>query len=306
MKRNKLVRKGVCSLLLCSLLLCAGAQSAAAYEYNKEGKKAKKASGNKEVHLDEGSEYHAYMLLTVQESWVFRGRFFEKGQGIDFKHFDQLATSLNVSKPKPLGGKFEDAVIAGNGRYTVKLTDINGLLSEGSNSASLAILGFTTDIPFDQGIAINHVQVRMDGLDKGMQSGEDVYYDKDDKKDPGLITVELANVWQEECQNPLNLALAQDSIEISFDVTGFSYDNPDAGELDAEEPIQTTAGNDITEDTTGNADVSDQAADGTEAPDQAGTEENAEGTSFPLWPVVGGVVVIIVIIVIVMMVRKKD
>ncbi len=305
MKRYKMIKKSVCGLLLCSLLVCAGSQGAAAYEYNKEGKKAKKAAGNQEVHLDEGTEYHAYMLLTVQESWVFRGRFFEKGQGIDFKHFDKLVTSLDVSKPKPLGGKFEDAVIAGNGHYTVKLTDINGMLSEGSNNAALEILGFTTDIPYDQGIAINNVKVVMDGMDKGMQSGEDVYYDKDDKEDPGLITVELVNAWQEECQNPLNLALAQDSIEISFDVTGFSYVNPNVARKIDEEPVQTIAGDDSIDDTTDDADISDQAADSAETTDRTAAE-NENGSSIPVWPIVGAVVVVIVIIAIVMMVRKKN
>lgn len=305
MKLYKRMRKGIYGLLLCSLLVCAGSQSAAAYKYNKEGKKAKKAAGNQEVHLDEGTEYHAYMLLTVQESWVFRGRFFEKGQGTDYKHFDKLVTSLNVSEPKPLGGKFEDAVISGNGHYTVKLTGINGMLSEGSNSAALAILGFTTDIPYDQGIAINNVKVMMDGMDKGMQSGEDVYYDKDDKEDPGLITVELVNVWHEECQNPLNLALAQDSIEISFDVTGFSYVNPNVARQIDEEPVQTTTVDDSIDDTTDDAGVSDQAADNTETPDQTAAG-NENGSSIPVWPIVGAVVVVIVIIAIVMMVRKKN
>lgn len=227
---KKLVKKslGVLAAGLIAASMTTGVAFATTYSYNDAGKKAKEAAAQKEIHLDKGTEYHAYMLITAQESWVYRSRFFEKDQGVDSENFNQLVTSLNVDDPIPVGGKFEDAVIAGNGHYTLKLTGINGKLAEGSNAAALAILGFTTDIPYDQGIQFDNVNVKIDGVDKGTRKGSDVYYDKDDKTEPGLCTVELVNTWHDECQNPLNLALAQNSVEISFDVTGFNYDNPKA------------------------------------------------------------------------------
>ena len=70
-------------------------------------------------------------------------------------------------------------------------------------------------------------------MDKGTRKGDEIYYDKDDIKDPGLITVELVNSWHDECQNKMGLLLPRDSVEISFDVSGFNYDNPDAVETPA-------------------------------------------------------------------------
>ena len=70
-------------------------------------------------------------------------------------------------------------------------------------------------------------------MDKGTRKGDEIYYDKDDIKDPGLITVELVNSWHDECQNKMGLLPPRDSVEISFDVSGFNYDNPDAVETPA-------------------------------------------------------------------------
>lgn len=256
--------------------------TANAYDYNEQGKAAKKAAENKEINLDEGGEYHAYMLITAQESWVYRSRFFEKGQGVDFENYNQLVTSLNGADNAPLGGSFEDAVIAGNGHYTLKLTGIAGKLSTGAEStAALGILGFTTDIPYDQGITFDNVNVKIDGMDKGTRSGSDVYYDKDDLLEPGLCTVELVNDWHEECKNPLALSLAQDTIEISFDVSGFNYDNPNAVKQE-EAPTEIPAAN--------------SAEQG---------KSDAGNDSFPVLPIVGGLVVIIIVAGIIIYVRKK-
>lgn len=280
---RKIIKKCVSGILAAIVSIGAITNTAYAYEYNEQGKAAKQAAENKEINLDKGGEYHAYMLITVQESWVFRSRFFEAGQGVDFDNYNQLVTSLNGADNTPLGGSFEDAVITGNGHYTLKLTDIGGKLSTGAeDKASLAILGFTTDIPYNQGITFDNVNVIIDGIDKGTRSGEDVYYDKDDSLDPGLCTVELANIWHDECKNPLSLSLAQDTIEISFDVSGFNYDNPNA--VKQEETVSATPAEDSTEQS------------------KTDTDDN----SFPILPLAGGLIVIIIIAAgIIIYVKKK-
>lgn len=225
------------ALSMASVLGMSSVNASAAGELNDAGKAAKAAAKKGEIHLDEGTEYHAYLLFQAVESWVGRDRFFTKKQGVDYDHFDTLWTSLKSDKLIPLeGAKVEDAVIKGNGHYTVKVTGIDGRCTAevaGTDPAEYGILGFTTDIPYDQGVTIDNVSVKSDGVDRGKRSGDEVYYDKDDIKDPGLITVELANSWHDECKNPLGLTLPQDSVEIGFDVKGFNYDNPDAVEATA-------------------------------------------------------------------------
>lgn len=197
--------------------------TASAVDVNEEGKAAAKA----ELKLDEGQEYHAYILFQAQNSWVYRGKFWEADKGPSSENWDKLFTSLNVTTPIVVDGIVEDTVIKGNGHYTVRLSGLNGSPSAGADNAEFGILGFSTDIPKNETIKFDNINVRIDGVDKGTVTGDDVYYDKDDIADPGLITVEVFNAWHEECKN-LSLTLPNDTVEISFDVSGFQYDNPNA------------------------------------------------------------------------------
>lgn len=197
--------------------------TASAVDVNEEGKAAAKA----ELKLDEGQEYHAYVLFQAQNSWVYRGKFWEADKGPSSENWDKLFTSLNVTTPIVVDGIVEDTVIKGNGHYTVRLSGLNGSPSAGADNAEFGILGFSTDIPKNETIKFDNINVRIDGVDKGTVTGDDVYYDKDDIADPGLITVEVFNAWHEECKN-LSLTLPNDTVEISFDVSGFQYDNPNA------------------------------------------------------------------------------
>lgn len=270
-KTMKKVLAGIMALALTLSAVPAGVQAA---DVNKEGKAAAKA----DLVLDEGKEYHAYALFTASNSWVFRGRFFEKNNGLHFKYWDKMVTSLDRTEAEPVDGKITDTVIKGNGHYTVKIEDLNGSPSQGVNNAELGILGFTTDIPANDKIHFDNVTVKVDGIEKGTVTGDDVYYDKDDIEDPGLITVEVVNTWQEECKG-LTLQLPQDSVEISFDVTGFNYDNPDAVSRESDDAKNAS---------------SDAAAD---------TKTATKKSTFPIVPVV--VVVVIVGVAAVVIVTKK-
>lgn len=198
-------------------------QTASAADVNKEGK----AAATAELKLDEGQDYHAYILFQAQNSWVFRGKFWEADKGPSSENWDKLFTSLNVSTPIVVDGIVEDTIIKGNGHYIVRLSGLNGSPSAGADNAEFGILGFSTDIPKNETIKFDNINVRIDGVDKGTVTGDDVYYDIDDIADPGLITVEVFNAWHEECKN-LSLTLPNDTVEIGFDVSGFQYDNPNA------------------------------------------------------------------------------
>lgn len=94
---RKQIRKAAAVIAagMLSLTMAAGVMpnTASAAELNDAGKKAKKAAADGIVNLDEGSEYHAYLLFQARESWVGRAKFFEKNQGIDYEHWDELWTT---------------------------------------------------------------------------------------------------------------------------------------------------------------------------------------------------------------------
>lgn len=276
-KSRKLSCMLLAGLLSCAAVMGFASTAVQAANVNKEGAKAAKAS----LNLEEGAQYHAYILFSVQNSWVFRNKFFEKENGITYKHWNNLVTSLDLDEPKPVDGKIEDTVIAGNGHYTVKLTDLNGSPSAGATNAEFGILGFSTDIPDNDTIKFDNVKVKIDGIDKGGHSGEDVYYDKDDIQNPGLITVEVLNAWHEECKS-LPLTLPSDSVEISFDVSGFHFDNPDASgeklESENQESIST---------------------------DDKKSDDTQKDNSFPVVPVATIVAVIIIAIVVCAVIKKS-
>lgn len=224
-QQNMLITKSIALIMVLTITILTApfaARTASAVDMNEEGKAAAKA----ELDLEEGKEYHAYILFQAQNSWVYRGKFWEADKGPSSENWDKLFTSLNVTTPVVVDGQVEDTVIKGNGHYTVRLSGLNGSPSAGADNAEFGILGFSTDIPKNETIQFDNINVRIDGTDKGTMTGDDVYYDKDDMEDPGLITVEVFNAWHEECKN-LSLTLPNDSVEISFDVSGFQYDNPD-------------------------------------------------------------------------------
>ena len=121
----------------------------------------------------------------------------------------------------------------------------------------------------------------MDGIEKW--AGEP--FVNVDAQNLGLLEMDVVNTYQKEGYETPSVTLPQGSIEITFTVSGFNYDNPDA--------VATT------DETT----TSDGADDSTAAVDEAATNESS-GVS-------GGVVAIIVIVVIVVIagvvivIRKK-
>lgn len=254
---------------------------------NAEGKAAAEA----ELTLDKGKEYHAYMLFQAQNSWVFRGKFWEADKGPKSENWNRLLTSLNVTTPITVDGTVEDAVIKGNGRYTVRLSGLNGSPSAGVDNAEFGILGFSTDIPKNDIIKFDNIKIKIDGAEKGTVTGNDVYYDKDDIDDPGLITVEVFNAWHEECVN-LPLTLPNDSLEISFDVSGFQYDNPDAK--------NTTDNKKLDQDTADGSKLDRDAADKDGQKDSAGQDDNRTTTddkkSNKALPITIAVIIIIILI----------
>lgn len=268
-----------------------------------------------DVDLD--GTYHAY--LGVQSaSYTFRNAFDEPNYGYGVEaddgtfYFDRLTgwdgpTALNM------GGTFTDAEITGNGTYSVKLEDLDF-----GNDETLNLLFISTDIPVNDTIKFTDVKVILDGQSK--YTFDEAYIEEESKT---YLQVGCINTYNPDLKDLFAYIIPGDTAEIQFTVSGFNYDNPNAGE--AEEPEETEAVEDTPEDEPA-AEVEDEPeteateseattqTEATEAETEA-TEAAAATTAAPassssdggsnVGLIVGIIAVVVVIIVVVVIVIKK-
>jgi len=179
------------------------------------------AQGKKEVDLDAG-KYHAYFMFQDNISWVFRNAFYDPQYGIKYKNFNKMVTSLNVSDPKVVDGTIKDCEIKGNGTYTVGVSGLNGCVSD---KAVISILAIDTDIPYNETVKISNIDVAVDGISR--YKTDTPHLSKDCKETPHLLEADIINTWQKDYESTA-LVIPKDSVTITFTVSGFKYDNPDA------------------------------------------------------------------------------
>ena len=127
---RKSLRKLIAGVATCSLALALAAgimpNVAEAVDCSKAGKKAAKA----ELNLDT-PEYHAYFGFQQTGSWTYRDAWYNPASGLD-------GTSLSTGDYNTLftdggnatidGVTITDAVIKGNGTYSVSVTGLNGAI----------------------------------------------------------------------------------------------------------------------------------------------------------------------------------
>lgn len=236
---RKSIKKIVAAVAACSLAftLAAGLMCNTASAANDPIKKAIKM-GKKDVDLDGGTEYHAYFAYQSQDSWTFRNSFFEKKTGIDNPEvFDTMSRSNEDQEIETVEGTITDAVITGNGTYTVGVTGLNGAVVEDSQ---LNILGFSTDIPYNDTVKFTDIEVKADGVSKA--TVDEGYLNPDAEESPKTMSVNIINVWSDELKTTApSIMCPNDSIEITFTVSGFNTDAPASAEETAAAEEETAA-----------------------------------------------------------------
>lgn len=248
----------------------------------KKNKQAEEETVAEEVDLD--GTYHAYIGFQ-SESYTFRNSWSGKDSyGFGTPEFEQV-TGWENNEEVVIPGELHDVEIAGNGTYTVSVTGLDL-----SNESMMRMLYVSTDIPQNDTIKFSDVSVRIDGYDKG--SFEEAYMDTDDKQTH--MTVLCINQYNDGLEE-IPYTMPEDSMEITFTVSGFNYDN--------EAPAEEETGDDASDDASSTSD--DTSSAGSTSDSTSDTTED-EGSSFPVVPVVIVVVVVIVIIVVVAMKKKND
>jgi hypothetical protein len=192
------------------------------------------ASTAGEVDLD--GVYHAYIgfqtpKYTFRNSWSG-----DSGYGHDTDEFNQVTGWDANSEEVVVPGTFQDVEIAGNGTYTVSVTGLEFPDGEFDSQEYMNLIFFSTDIPVNDTIQFSDVTLKVDGSTVSSTSPKvnpeavnylEVQVQSTYSKDESLNTIGYYN------------AAGMSEMSITFTVSGFNYDNPDATIEEATEATST-------------------------------------------------------------------
>ena len=230
--------------------------------------------------VDLNGTYNAYLGMQTP-TFSFRNAFDDATYGRDTEYFNQV-TGWEGSTAIVKDGTFTDAVIAGNGTYTVS---VNGLNLEGDFDSQdyFNLIFLSTDIPNTGEITISDIKLSIDGRDvqcSPILSPDSLSY----------VNMLIQNIWNEDVATIGYYAVPPKDMEITFTVSGFAYDN-EAAAAPAE------------------PETPSEAAPSEAAPSEAAPAETPAENSSSMSPVVIVVIVVVVIAIIaavaVVLVKKK-
>ena len=178
---------------------------------------AGEVTGNGE--FDANGEFNVYIGVQTA-AYSFRNAW-NDSYGLGTPEFDQI-TGWNGNDEVVRTGTISDAVIKGNGTYTVSLTGVDFA----DDAETLNLLFLSTDIPLDKGVELTDIKVKMGG--KSVYDFDTAFQDPDTKD---YIKALLINTYNDgfKADNEFAYTLSAGmDIEVTFTVSGLAYDNPDA------------------------------------------------------------------------------
>ncbi|MBR1743739.1 MAG: hypothetical protein IJ733_18110 [Lachnospiraceae bacterium] len=199
-----------------------------------------------------GTEYHAYFGFQMGGTWIYRDPWYSAELGVDGESLAEAGVTYDDflrngdDGPMKIDGTVTDAVIKGNGTYSVKVEGMNGILSTAAGEPNVSnpiinMIYVSTDIPVaarDAGFTISNIKLICDGNETAGVPADPFYpeeyedTDTDGNGNGGLIRFDAVNTYQtSQGAFPEGITDLQpwpsDSIEIQFDVTGMDVDNAD-------------------------------------------------------------------------------
>ncbi len=173
--------------------------------------------------FDPNGTYNAYLLLQTP-NWTYRDAW-NSGNGVGS---DTWGDFIYGNETKQTYGKVTDAVLAGNGTYTIEIVDFGTIFEDDFAAAGqdyFNILGFTSDAPLG-GLTFSNVKLIIDGstrhtVAEGYQNPDDTEY----------VNILIQNIWNDDVKEISYYPAPTQSLKIEFTVSGFSYDKKadDAG-----------------------------------------------------------------------------
>lgn len=256
--------------------------------------KTAKAAG---AAFDPNGTYYAALGFQQSETWIFHDEVTSptlglegtdtKEAGLDYKTDVMYSGDDGVAKLE--GATCTGVELKGNGTYTVKVEGLGGKLTENAN-AKMTMVYISTNLPADakDKITFSDVTWKMDG---NTQSLPETQFFKpetlagDATDGVGYTSLYLADTYAKgqgeyaDSPEPLN---PRDSMEITFTVSGFANDNPDAvaaTEAPKEDPAASSSSS-------------------------SSATDDASSSSLPIVPIAIAAVVVVVVVVVV--VKKKN
>jgi hypothetical protein len=178
-----------------------------------------------EIDLD--GTYHAYLGLQTP-NWTYRNAW-NDSNGMDSEYWGQYIYGNETGETY---GTVTDAVIEGNGTYTVSITDFGSIIADDFETAGqdhFNLLFISTDIPLSDSIKVTDVTLKIDG--KTITTYADAFLDPDATD---YVKILIQNIWNEDVSEIPYYNAPSDSVEMSFTISGFNYDNTSAVVTDAE------------------------------------------------------------------------
>ena len=173
---------------------------------------AGEAAGN-DGAFDPNGEYNVYFGVQTA-AYSFRNAW-NDSYGLGTPEFDQI-TGWNGNDEVVRTGTITDAVIKGNGTYTVSLTGVDFA----DDAETLNLLFLSTDIPLDSDAKITDITVKMGG--KKVYDFEESYQDPDTKDYIKTLLINTYNdAFNGENEFAYTLSAGMD-IEVTFTVSGFA------------------------------------------------------------------------------------
>ncbi len=226
-------------------------------------------------------EYGAYMgIQTNTTLWIFRNAYDDATYGFGTPEFSQLS-SVNAGASTAYPGTFTDAVVDGDGTYTVTLEN-----PDFQSEERLSLLFVSTNIPLSDSIKVTDVKVKFDGSTK--YTFDEAVLDKESKE---FVKILCQNDWNNDVKDLFAYPWPFAKAEITFTISGMGYES----QQQAEPTIAPTTAPTSTDDTTV-----------TDTPDDASsTDKDDDSSNTGLIIGIIAAVAVCAVIIIVLVSRKK-
>jgi len=181
------------------------------------------------IVVEYSGSYNAYLQVqTDTDYWIFRNSWEDAEYGKDSAYFTKLHSTKDLTVD--YSSDFTDAVVDGNGTYTVKLENADFL-----EETHFSIIGVSTDIPYSDALTVSDVSVKVNGKELYTWKEGVVVY-KDSKG--GYASIMCQNNWNNDVKDLISPNFPVSTVEVVFTIGGLGYDSASGGSTVSPEPTK--------------------------------------------------------------------